>query len=132
MTANLHIPERWMTEDEPFSIRLGRNEIQIFFDDIAESAEFSRPEDLASIAGGFGAEHWYGEAVEEYSGDCALGRMGTVVFRSDECPRIQVWLLCGSKRLVYVIHVCRDVPTAEEIVEAEQIVQTFSLSEHQA
>jgi hypothetical protein len=115
-----------MTEDEPLSIRLGRNEIQIFFDDIAVSAEFPRAEDLASIAGGFGAKHWYGETVEENSGPCAVGSMGTTVFRSDECPRIQVWLLCGSRRLVYVIHVCRDVPTNEEIAEAAQIVQAFS------
>jgi len=122
-----------MTEDEPLSIRLGRNELQIFFDDIAESAEFPRAEDLASIAGGFGAEHWYGEMVEdeECSGECAMGSMGTVVFRSDGFPRVQVWLLRGTRHLVYVIHACRDVPTDEEIAEASQIVQTFSLAERQ-
>lgn len=120
-----------MTEDEPLSIRLGRSEIQIFFDDIADTAAFPKPEDLASVAGGFGAEHWYGETVEEYSGSCAMGSMGTTVFRSDECPRTQVWLLCGGRRLVYIIHVCREMPTEKEITEAAHIVQTFNLSEHQ-
>jgi hypothetical protein len=86
---------------------------------------------LAGIAGGFGAEHLYGETVEEYSGPCAIGSMGTAVFRSEECPRIQVWLLCGSRRLVYVIHVCHEVPTDKEIAEVADMVQTLSLSERQ-
>jgi hypothetical protein len=44
--------------------------------ELLTDSKIPRPEHLSSIAGGFGAEHGYGEPVEEYSGDCAMGSMG--------------------------------------------------------
>ena len=125
---NIQIAERWATEEEPLSIRCGRNEIQVFFDDIAEPTPVPKPEALEDIAGGFGLQRLYGDIVESSSGHCCFGSLGTAVFRSHECPRIQVWLLSNGKTLIWAIHVCHDAPDERELFEAKELVQALSLA----
>jgi hypothetical protein len=129
MRLKIQIPERWATEDEPISVRRGQNEIQVFFDDISESTPLPGPEELEDTAAGFGVEHLYGDVVESFSETCSFGKMGTAVFRSLECPRIQVWLLSNDKKLIWVIHVCRKAADDRELSEARELVQTLGLSD---
>lgn len=128
MRLNLQLAERWATEEEPLSIRCGRNEIQVFFDDIAESTSVPKSDELEDIAGGFGVQRLYGDIVGSSSGSCSLGCFGTAVFRSYECPRIQVWLLSNGKALIWVIHVCHDAPDERELSEAKELVGSLSLA----
>jgi hypothetical protein len=129
MRLKVEIPERWATEDEPLSVRCGQNEIQVFFDNVSESTPLPAPEKLEDIAAGFGAEHLYGDVVESFSETCSFGKMGTAIFRSYECPRIQVWLLSNGKKLIWVIHVCRKAPDDRELSEARELVQALALSD---
>lgn len=74
-----------------------------------------------------GEDNGFGDAVESYGGDCALGRFGTTVFRSEEYPRSQVWLLSNGKDKVLVTHLCPDAPGPQEVAEVDQIVRTLAV-----
>jgi hypothetical protein len=54
--------------------------------------------------------------------------LGTAIFRSHECPRIQVWLLSNGKALIWAIHICHDAPEEQELSEAKELVHTLSLT----
>lgn len=81
--------------------------------------------DLIELSVRTGNERNFGELVETNSGDCALGKYGTAIFRSSEYPRIQVWYLSNGRDFGLVTHIGAN--NSKEITEAQKIVEGITL-----
>jgi hypothetical protein len=71
------------------------------------------------------------ELVETTSGDCAFGRFGSAVFRSVECPRMQVWYLSDGYDFILATHICGGEPDWSEVAEVEEIVKRLTVESRQ-
>lgn len=85
--------------------------------------------DLIELAQGLGRRHDAGEVVESFGGECELGRLGSVVFRSNKYPRIQFWYLSNGFDFVLATLVCSKEPEPDELKEAGEIVGRLALGE---
>jgi hypothetical protein len=68
-----------------------------------------------------------GELLSTSSGACAIGRYGTVVLRTADMPRIQVWRLSNGRDIVTVTHICPVELEADEVAEAQLIVELLRI-----
>jgi hypothetical protein len=84
---------------------------------------------LIKMSRGFGSgtDINFGEVVESHSGDCAFGKFGTTVYRSQEFPRSQMWYLSNGMDFIMVTHVCSEDPDPQELIEVDQIVSMLTL-----
>jgi hypothetical protein len=75
----------------------------------------------------FGESHGFGEVIESSSGPCKFGTMGWAVFRSTECPRIQIWHLSNGRDFIMVTHIWPTVPDPVEVCDAQVIVRAITV-----
>jgi hypothetical protein len=82
---------------------------------------------LISVAKNLGSN--LGQVVEETTGKCSLGDLGSVLFHSDRVTRAQVWCLTDGHVAVLVTHICEKPPDPAEIDEVQTIVQNLTVTE---
>lgn len=58
--------------------------------------------DLVKLSEKTGNERDFGDLIETNSGDCAMGKYGTAIFKSNEYPRMQVWYLSNGRVLSWL------------------------------
>ena len=67
------------------------------------------------------------DVIERYSGECDLGTFGSVIGKSAELPKIQIWTLTNGRDFVLATFLCPEQPDAAEAAEAETIVKGVQL-----
>jgi hypothetical protein len=86
-------------------------------------------DDLIKLAKAVG-NSWDGqEVIETGGGQCAFGRFGTVVSRTTELARAQVWYLSNGRDFILATHFCSEQPDPLEIDEAREIVHRLGVVE---
>jgi hypothetical protein len=83
--------------------------------------------DLIAFALNFGAQNNFGEVVESRDGTCRFGNYGTAIFRSTKHSRIQLWIVSNGRDFIFATHICDQVPSNEEISEAQSIAESLAL-----
>jgi len=78
--------------------------------------------DLISFARSLGERNEAGDVIEERSGSCAIGQYGTAIFRSQEYPHLQLWVLSNGLDFVLATFTCPVEPSPEELQDIEEIV----------
>jgi hypothetical protein len=83
--------------------------------------------DLMSFAQAMAVRQKHPQLVESHGGTCALGKLGTAVFRTDDFPRFQVWFLSNGKDFILATYICDQEPDEAEVAEAQAIVENATL-----
>ena len=73
----------------------------------------------------------FGELVDSSGGACCFGVFGTAVFRSENYPRTQIWILTNGRDHILATHICNEVPAPGEVAEVEQIASSLALGPEQ-
>jgi hypothetical protein len=86
-------------------------------------------QDLIELVRGLGERNDAGRLQDTASGECVLGTYGTAIFRSQECPHTQLWLMSNGYDFVLASLVCNTKPEPEELKEAQEIVAMIGITE---
>jgi hypothetical protein len=65
--------------------------------------------------------------IEHSSGNCDLGTYGSVIAKSVELSRMQIWTLSNGRDFVLATYLCPEEPDPAESSEAEMIVKRINL-----
>ena len=136
-TLQVTLPQGWedISEENPEGpatfVRSGENAtgvLQFSIQSVYESGPEPNPTsgDLIALS-----EHvarlQEADVMERYSGVCDLGTFGSVIGKSAELPKMQIWTLTNGRDFVLATFLCPEQPDAEEAAEAETIVKGVQL-----
>jgi hypothetical protein len=119
-------------EGPPTFVRSGEDAtgvLQISIQSIYESGPEPKPtqDDLIRLC-----EHvaslQEANVIGRYSGDCDLGRFGSVIATSADLPHMQVWTLSNGRDFVLATFLCPEESNPAEATEAETIVKRVVLA----
>jgi hypothetical protein len=133
MRLKIQLPTTWFQEENPdgpatFYREDSTSAFQVSW---AENQSATIPtmsdSDLVQFALDFGAQNGFGKVLETRNGMGRFGLFGTAIFRSDEHPRIQLWVVTNNSDFIFATHICDTEPVSEEILEAQQIAESLTL-----
>jgi hypothetical protein len=89
-------------------------------------------ESLTQMCEDFGVKKQLGDVLERDAGVCDYGLFGSAVFRSEEAPRFQIWIISDGKNFIHATHICGGKIDPKEVEEAKQIATMLTLKEEVA
>jgi hypothetical protein len=82
---------------------------------------------LIAMALAFKSKDPTSELIESKGGQCRFGHWGTAAFRADQCARAQFWYVSNGRDVIFVTHICKEEANADEVSEAQTIVDSIEL-----